>query len=368
MPKSLKKIRKTYNHLGFNTFNLFGIFLVCFFLAYSLQYLYMDGISIFLKYYPQYATIVIKVDDFLTQYWIKKLILENMWIAVTILFLMHLVFFQNNKITFLQNVITSFIDSTIQKMSLLIPIKQFATFMLFTHANPINAPVDIFNGDFSTPILLSSFLISAFIISIIPGFFNALVRWRKNSKFAVNSGLIFHFNTIEDLEASYEFKKLLDSLGEIKTIKLLGVTGLNTFVNLDSYMSVIVKSTHLKSSKKPKIIIMLSEQNSDGLKKRAKNINQNINILNQEIERTLQFITDHKILNNTKYTSIKQYKSEPKYKIIIVEGEINIALIQTYADKQNILDEQVYIYKDKVGGSMYKIIDQQFDDLYSMLR
>lgn len=362
----IKKIKKTYNHLGFRTFDLIGILLLSMFLAYSIKYLYKDAYLIITTYFPSFQSIKL-IDQVLTDYYIKDYLLSNFSLLTAILFALQVVFFQNNKWCLKNNKVVDFLDQTFQKMSLLIPLKQFATFMFVTHANQINVPEEKLISDFSILILLSSFILSTLLISLVPKSIKTILKWKRNSLFALNSGLIFHYNNIQDLDIDYEFIKLLDSLGELKTIKFIGVTGKNTFVSSDSYLNYIFKSNQLKKSNKPTFKILLSKEDSEGLKNRGKSINTPIHILNNELEETKKFIDEHQVL--AKYANLKYYTADPKFKMIFLEGySLKIVLLQAYLDRNNILDEQVYIYEDKEGTSVYKILNEMYDDLYRSIK
>lgn len=360
------QIKKKYNHLGFKSFNLIGIFILSMFLAYSIEYFYIELFELLRKYFPTF-TYINTIDTFLTDFNIKKYFINNFLLLTVLLFGLQVVFFQNDKLNVKKYKTITFLDQTFQKLALLIPLKQFATFMLISHANHVGVETTTFNSDFAMPILLLSFILSTIVISVIPQMSKAIYKWRRNHLFALNSGLIFHYSNIEDLELDYEFTKLIKSLGEIKIIKISGVTGKHTFVSNESYMHRIFDSTQLKKSNKPKIKILLSKKDSKGLASRAKSISTHIHMLNNEIDETVDFIKNNEVLQ--KHSKIKHYTTEPKYKMILIEGSRkSIVLLQAYLDKNNILDEQVYIYEDKEGTSIYKILNEAYEDLYRMIK
>ncbi len=366
MAGALYRIKKKYNYLGFKTLDLLGILILSMFLSYSIEYFYIEILGLLDTYFPSFS-FVVSIDKFLEEYYIKEYFLNNFVLLTILLFLLQVLFFQNNKINLKKNIIFKFIDQAFQKLSLLVPLKQFATYMFISHISQLGISDEKITSDFSTMILLSSFILSTVIISLVPQIIHAINKWRRNHYFALNSGLIFHYNNIRELELDYEFTKFIKELGEVKSIKISGITGKNTFVTKDSYMNKIFDPLQFKKSNKPKIRILLSKKDSKGLLLRSKSINTPIHILNEEIDTTLAFINKNDILN--KYSKIKYYSSEPKYKMILIEGSNNcIVLLQAYLDKNNILDEQIYIYEDKFGTSMYKIINEAYNDLHKDIK
>lgn len=353
--------KKYFKHTGLNRYNILGSFCLSFFLAYSISSFSTESSNITSKYFPTYSHIVENIDSMFETLKIE-FITSNIYIFTLILFLIHVLLIKNEKIKFTKNKIISFVDQSVQKISLLVPIKQFSTFILYSHFNSLELSEDIFSKDFSVFILLTSFILSTIIIAGVPAFFNTVNKWRRNSQFAINSGLIFHFNSIEELMMDLSFKKTIESINDIKHVRILGVTLKNTFVTRESYLHELINN--LKSSNKPSIKILLSKESSTGLISRAKNIEQNIDNLNTEIEETKKYIKEHKILS--RYSQTKQYEHEPKYKIIIIEGSEKILLLQAYQDKKNILEEEVYVYKDNSSSTIYKILLQQYDDLFKM--
>jgi hypothetical protein len=357
------KIKKWFSHTGLNRFNVIGSLFLAFFLAYSITSFSTESSQVTSKYFPTYSFVMENINFFLETIQIK-FITSNIYLLTAILFLIHIIFFKNEKIKFTKIKLIFFIDQLIQKISLLVPIKQFTTFIYFTHFNSLNSSEEIFNKDFSNFIVLTSFILSTIIIAGVPSFFNTINRWRLNSKFAVNSGLIYHFKSIEELMMDLSFKKYIESIDDIKVIKILGVTLKNTFVLKDSYMYEIINK--LKNSNKPTIKLLYSKESSEGLENRAKNIGVKIETLNKEIKDTKEYIRNHKILINSKYLTTKQYEYEPKYKMIIIEGTEKIVMLQAYQDKKNILEEEVYIYKDNSSSTIYKILNEQYEQLFKM--
>ena len=355
-------IKKIYIHLGFKNSNLLGIFLLSFFLSYSIAFAYQDLVMIFQNYFTEYTEQFNNINTKLKSIYGVFNTYQNIIIGTFILFIFQMIFFQNNYFQFSKNKVIKFIDQTIQKISLLIPIKQFSSYMFINHIDQNNELEVTFYNDFQTAILLVSFILSTLLISVIPSLIKILLKWRKNNNFAINSGLIYHFQNIDDLKMSYDFKQTITNLGQLKNIKILGITGYNTFVNLESYLSNIIKSQHLSSINNPIINILLSERNSEGLKFRALQTGIDVSILNSEIRDTLSFIDNHDVLKDK--SIIKYYRINPKYKIIILEGKQSIVLLQAYLDKNNILEEQLFIYEDRIGSSMFKILNEQFDDLF----
>lgn len=357
------KIKKYFSHTGLNKFNIIGSLFLAFFLAYSIASFSTEGSQVTSKYFPTYLFVIENINLFLETIYIKP-ITSNIYLLTIMLFLIHIFLFKNEKIKFTKNKFISFIDQFIQKISLLVPIKQFTTFIYFTHLNPLNSTEDVFTKDFSNFIVFTSFILSTAIIVGIPSSFNMINRWRLNSKFAVNSGLIYHFKSIEELMMDLSFKKYIESINDIKVIKILGVTLKNTFVTEDSYMHEIINK--LKNSNKPTIKLLYSKEGSEGLDNRAKNIGTTLEILNKEIKETKEYIKNHKILSNSKYLTSKEYEHEPKYKMIIIEGTERIVLLQAYQDKKDILEEEVYVYRDNSSSTIYKILNEQYDELFTM--
>lgn len=355
------KLKKYFKHTGLNTYNVLGSFCLSFFLAYSISSFSEESSTVTSKYFIEYLHIIENIKIFLETINVK-FITSNLLLLTIVLFLIHIFIFRNEKIKFTKNKKIIFIDQLVQKLSLLVPIKQFITFIFFVHFNSIDASEKIFSEDFSTFILLASFISSTIIIVGIPFLVNTVNGWRLNSAFAKNSGLIFHFKSIEELSMDLSFKKYLESINDIKVVKILGVTLKNTFVSEESYIYELMNN--LKNTNKPQIKLLYSKENSIGLTTRAKNIGLKVEILNQEIAETKAYIKNHKVLE--KYTVSKQYTHEPKYKLIIIEGNEKIILLQAYLDKKNILEEEVYIYKDSSSSTIYKILNDQYDDLYNM--
>lgn len=356
-------IKKYLKHTGLNRFNITGSFCLAFFLAYSIASFSTESSQVTSKYFPTYLYVIENINLFLETIHIK-FITSNIFLLTIVLFLIHILLFKNEKVKFTKNKFISFVDQLIQKISLLVPIKQFTTFIYFTHLNSLNSLEDVFIKDFSNFIVLTSFILSTAIIVGIPSSFNTINRWRLNSKFAVNSGLIYHFKSIDELMMDLSFKKYVESINDIKVIKILGVTLKNTFVTEDSYMHEIINK--LKNSNKPTVKLLYSKENSEGLENRAKNIGSTVEILNKEIKDTKEYIKSHKILGNSKFLTAKQYEHEPKYKMIIIEGTEKIVILQAYQDKKDILEEEVYIYKDNSSSTIYKILNEQYDELFSM--
>ncbi|MDS1315761.1 hypothetical protein [Aliarcobacter butzleri] len=354
---------KYFKYTGLNKFNITGSLCLSFFLAYSIASFSTESSQVTSKYFPTYLYVIENINSFLETINIK-FITSNIFLLTIVLFLIHILLFKNEKINFTKNKFISFVDQLTQKISLLVPIKQFTTFIYFTHLNSLNSLEDVFIKDFSNFIVLTSFILSTAIIVGVPSFFNTINRWRVNSKFAVNSGLIYHFKSIDELMMDLSFKKYIESINDIKIIKILGVTLKNTFVTNDSYMHEIINK--LKNSNKPTIKLLYSKENSEGLENRAKNIGTTVEILNKEIKDTKDYIKSHKILSNSKFLTAKQYDHEPKYKMIIIEGTERIVLLQAYQDKKDILEEEVYIYKDNSTSTIYKILNEHYDELFRM--
>lgn len=339
-----------------NFSRLFAAAIVAYAFAYSLQVLSLNESKFLLFFFPIFNLISLKA-------WIQNYTTVSLFnLVFWFIFILYFFYLKySNKLKRINEIVT-----LIVRLSFSIPIANLIIVVIYPHLPSsfnFQSPSD-FQNQARYLLILISLLSSVFITTYIPSFIKSYFLHRKQSQFAVNSGLVMHYNNIKEMEKSEDFSEAIESLGELRSVKILGITGRNTFVAEESYLHKVFQSKYLPEAKKTNVEIILSRINSKGLKERADELGVNIAELNQELNDTDVFLKT--LRHNIKLNHIS-YEHKPRFKIILLEGNKSLAFFQAYATTKNILDEQVYVYEDKAKTSMYKMIDQLFHSIQSQI-